>query len=116
MISEVNDAEFMVMVENGKCGPDIKNALVTAGIPYIYIDDFCTSNCYDMTVSLVLSEIRHRLHDMFHINMLDMFNDVCTELRTNMDKKEKQVFYDRFIKTMHLCIGETGDATLELGR
>ena len=101
MISEVNDAEFMVMVENGKCGPDIKNALVTAGIPYIYIDDFCTGNCYDMTVSLVLSEIRH---------------DVCTELRTNMDKKEKQVFYDRFIKTMHLCIGETGDATLELGR
>lgn len=116
MISEVSDASFMVMVEGGKCGPDIKNALVEAKVPYVYIDDFCTGNCYEMTVSVVLSEVRHRLNEIFHVNMCDMLNDVCRELRTNMTYEEKQVFYNRFIKSMHLSIGETGEATVELGR
>lgn len=106
----------MVMVESGKCGPDIKNKLVNNGVPYIYIDDFCTGNCYEMTVSVVLSEFRHRLNDIMNINLNDMLDDVCRELRTNMSSDEKKMFYNKFIKTMHLCIAETGDATLELGK
>lgn len=116
MISEVSDAKFMVMIESGKCGPDIKNALIESDVPYVYIDDFCTGNCYEMTVSVVLSELRHRLNEVFHMNMHKMLNDVCTELRTNMSCDEKQVFYNRFIKSVRLCISETGEATLELGR
>lgn len=116
MISEVSDASFMVMVESGKCGPDIKNALVRSEVPFVYIDDFCTGNCYEMTVSVVLSEVRHRLGEMFHVNMREMLDDICRELRANMTYEEKLVFYNRFIKSMHLSIGETGDATLELGK
>lgn len=116
LISGVTEAKFMVMVENGKCGPDIKNKLVNKGIPYVYIDDFCTGNCYEMTISAVLSEFRHRLNDIMNINLNEMLDDVCRDLRTNMSIDEKKTFYNKFLKTIHLCIADTGDATVEFGK
>lgn len=115
LISEVDDADFLVMVESRKCGPDIKNALIHAGITYAYIDDFCTGNSYEIKVSAVLSEVRHRLDAALHINMKQMLDEIFTVTRADMTANEQKQFYDRYIKSMHLRIADNGDATLELG-
>lgn len=44
LISVLNEAQFLVMVEREKCGPDMKRALVESGIFYCYIDDFYSAN------------------------------------------------------------------------
>ena len=67
---------------------DIKNALTQINAPYIYIDDFCTGNCYDITTSVILSEIRSKLNDIVSINMYEMLNNICKELRVNMNQNE----------------------------
>ncbi|MFC2734910.1 MAG: hypothetical protein ACFN2Z_05670, partial [Oribacterium sp.] len=42
LISALPDAEFLVMIEHTKCGPDMKSALEERGIFYCYLDDFYT--------------------------------------------------------------------------
>lgn len=61
LISAMPEVRFFVMVESIKCGPDIKNALIDAGISYCYIDDFCTGNSNEIKVAAVLSEVRQSL-------------------------------------------------------
>ncbi len=48
LISSLNEARFLVMIEHEQCGPDLKNALVNAGIFYCYIDDFYSGNTEDI--------------------------------------------------------------------
>lgn len=47
LISSLPQASFLVMIENEKCGADIKAALEEGGIFYCSLDDFCTGNIDD---------------------------------------------------------------------
>lgn len=114
MISEVTEAKHLVMVESGKCGPDLKRALTDAGIPYAYIDDFCTGNSYAMKISAVTAELRHRLNT-FHIDLSALLKDSIRAARADMSVNEFQQFYERYVRPIRLNISESGEASLELG-
>lgn len=114
MVSEVTEANHLVMVESGKCGPDLKRALTDAGIPYAYIDDFCTGNSYSMKISAVVAEFRRRL-DTFHLDLQAMLEDSVRAARADMSTNEFQQFYDRYVRPMRLNISKSGEASLELG-
>lgn len=114
MISEVTEADHLVMVESGKCGPDLKKALMDASIPYAYIDDFCTGNGYAMKISAVITEFRNRL-DAFHVDLQAMLEDSICAARADMSANEFQQFYDRYVRPMRLNISQNGEASLELG-
>lgn len=114
MVSEVTEANHLVMVESGKCGPDLKRTLTDAGIPYAYIDDFCTGNSYSMKISAVVAEFRHRL-DTFHLDLQAMLEDSVRAARADMSTNEFQQFYDRYVRPMRLNISKNGEASLELG-
>ena len=114
MVSEVTEADYLVMVESGKCGPDLKKALMDAGIPYAYIDDFCTGNSYAMKISAVTAEFRHRL-DAFHFDLQAMLEDSVRAARADMSTNELQQFYDRYARPLRLNISKSGQVSLELG-
>lgn len=114
MVSEVTEADYLVMVESGKCGPDLKKALIDANIPYAYIDDFCTDSSYTMKISAVIAEFRHRL-DAFHIDLQAMLEDSIRAARADMSTNEFQQFYNRYVRPMRLNISKSGEASLELG-
>lgn len=114
MISEVTEARHLVMVESGKCGPDLKRALTDANIPYAYIDDFCTGNSYAMKISAVTAELRHRLNT-FHIDLSALLKDSIHAARADMSVNEFQQFYERYVRPIRLNISESGEASLELG-
>ena len=115
LIAAMPELRFFVMVENEKCGPAIKNALINAGITYCYIDDFCTGNSDEIKIAAVLSEVRRVLDNSFHINVQDILQEAYTATRADLTTAEKRQLYDRYIRPMKIVIAPDGEATIELG-
>ena len=51
LISSLSEARFLVMIERGHSSPDLRNALLNAGIFYCYIDDFYSGDSEDIKMS-----------------------------------------------------------------
>ena len=115
LITELPEANFLVMVEHSKCGPDIKNALVDGGYKYCYIDDFCTGNSNDIKIKAVLNEVQAALDEYVQFNIQDVLEDAYRATRAEMSTSEKKQFYDRYIKKMKLTIDADGEVYVELG-
>ncbi len=113
LISSLPKARFLVMVEHGKCGPDIKAALMNSGIFYCYIDDFY-SGSNDIKIGALVREIYRYLDQAVRFNVNEMLEEVFQSTRVCMSEAEKRQFYQRFIKPMHLEISEDGDVSIKL--
>ena len=108
LISSLPDARFLVMIEYSKCGPDIKNALISNGTYYCAIDDFCTGNIKSFKVAVLHSELVSRVKDLVEINTKEMLHDIFTTVRMDISEAEKQNFYRKYIQTMQLHIDKDG--------
>ena len=114
LISSLPDARFLVMIEREKCGPDMKNALVSSGIFYCYIDDFYSGNSEDIKMSALFKEMRHYLDNALSLNVNNMLDEALKATRLNLSTSERQQFYDKHIRGMSIVIDKNGDARLEL--
>lgn len=90
LISAMPEVRFFVMVESIKCGPDIKNALIDAGISYCYIDDFCTGNSNEIKIAAVLSEVRQSLDQAFHVNIQEILENAYRTTRARYDHSREE--------------------------
>jgi len=114
LISSLSEARFLVMVEREKCGPDIKAAFANSGIFYCYLDDFNSGKSDDIRLNALIHEIYRHLNRSIHLNVNRMLEDAYLNTRVNMSSAEKQQFYHKFIKPMHLVIEENGNVRIEL--
>lgn len=115
LISTLPEARFLVMVEESKCGHDMKNAMENAGIFYCYIDDFCTGNSEEVKLHTLRNEIRQRLNDAFQVNVGELLQQVYRETMVDMTAGEKKQFYNTYIKPMRIVIDAEGNASIRLG-
>ncbi len=114
LISSLPEAHFLVMVEHEKCGSDIKAALVNSGIFFCYIDDFYSGNSNGIKISALVREIYRYLDQTVRLNINEMLDAAFDSTRVVMSEAERQQFYNRFIKPMHLEIEENGDVVIKL--
>lgn len=115
LISSLEDAKFLVMVERDKCGPDIKKAFFEHDIFYCYIDDFYSGDdSYQIKVNALARAIRTYLADHVHLNVNDMLESAYRATRVEMTEAEENQFYNTHIRPMHLRIDENGDVTFLL--
>lgn len=49
-------------------------------------------------------------------NVRDILDEACRATRADMTTAEKNQFYDKYIKTMHVDISPNGEATIVLGK
>ena len=112
LIQNLSNIAFLVMVERNKCGTEIRNALDQREIVYCFLDDFCTNASYAIKTTTLLTELRARLDAAVNVNINDTLNDVIHNTWVQMTPKEKQVFYDKYIKTMRLVIDPDGKLRL----
>ena len=115
LISELPEANFLVMVESLKCGPDIKAALKNKGFSYCYIDDFCTGNSNEIKITAMLNEVQDAIDEALQLNIHDVLEEAYRRTRAEMSTAEKKQFYDKYIKKMKLTIHEDGEVTIDLG-
>lgn len=116
LYGQLNTVDYYVMVEGSKFGTDHRNALIEAGIPFCYIDNFCTGNSNKIKVEAMLREVRNTLSDALQLNVNDMLKDAYLATRAEMSKAEQKQFYDRYIKSMRLVIGDDGALSIALGQ
>lgn len=112
LISALPDAEFLVMIEHTKCGPDMKSALEERGIFYCYLDDFYTGNSEDIKRDAILREMKRWADDRFHFNINEMLDSALYQTRINLSEEERRYFTERYLKTMTLNIDEEGELSL----
>lgn len=106
---------YFVMVESEKFGGEHRAALLEAGIPFCYIDNFCTGNSNQIKIQAMLREVRRALDEALKLNVDKMLEDAYTATRADMSVAEEKQFYDRYIKKMRLIIQENGDLYIALG-
>lgn len=112
LISSLPKAQFLVMIEHDKCGPDMKAALVNSGIFYCYLDDFYSGDSEELKTNAIFQEMRNYMEKAVRLNVNDMFNDALRVTRIEMTPTERQQFYDKYIKTLQLSISNSGDASI----
>jgi len=114
LISSIPDARFLVMLENEKTGPDIKNALFNSGIFYCFIDDFYSGNSNDIKIIALLREVRRFLEQSVRINVNDMMEAAYRATRIEMSIPEQKQFFNKYIKPMYLEIDDAGNLSIQL--
>lgn len=116
LISSLPDARFLVMIEHEKCGPDMKNALVSSGIFYCYIDDFYSGNAEELKQSALFKEMYRYIDNTVRLNVNDMLDEALRATRIEMSNSERKQFYSRYVKNMKMEITEDGDVVIEFKR
>ena len=115
LISAMPEAHFLVLVESDKCGPDIKRAMIDAGITYCYMDDFCTGNSDEIRIQAVLNEVRKSLDEAVHFNIQELFQEAIRRTRAELSIGEQAQFYDRYLRPMRLNVDKEGNVEVLLG-
>ena len=115
LIPTLEEARFLVLVEDGKVSGAIRHTLEDAGITYCYLDDFCTGNSNQIKERALLKELRQRLEEEVNFNIQDILREVYEVTRADMVDGEKDQFYARYIKPMHIEIDQDGEVYLRLG-
>lgn len=116
LYGRLKKVRYYVMVEKGKFGTDNRNALMEAGIPFCYIDDFCTGNSNKIKTDAMQREITRFLEEAVRLNVHDMLRNAYLATRAEMSEAEKKQFYDRYIKNMRLVIDKDGNVSVALGQ
>lgn len=114
LISSLQEARFLVMLEYEKCGPDMKAALEESGIFYCYLNDFYTGNVEDLKRSVLHKEIHRYMDNSIMLNVNGMLEDVLRTTRVTMSDTEKRQFLDKYIRPMQLKIDDDGNVSIEL--
>ncbi len=115
LIPILEEAHFLVAVEDEKVSFAIREKLEEAGITYCYLDDFCTGNSGQIKERALLNEIQKRLDEEVNFNMQEILREALTATRADMAPGEMQQFYNKYIKPMHIEIAEDGETYLKLG-
>ena len=108
VISSLPDADFLVMVEEGKCGPDIQNALEQDGTYYCFMDDFCTGNIKSFKNAMFVSALKDEMEKALAIDTRALIDDILRNLRMDVSASEKNNYYNKYIRKMRLDIDEKG--------
>lgn len=98
LIESLSDAKFLVMVEHGKFGYNMKNTLYSKGIFYCYIDNFYAGDGSEIKNAAIRKGFARLLKNALDINLDDMMDEVLCQTRITMDDDEKKKFIKRYIK------------------
>ena len=113
LIESLPEARFLVMIERDSCGPDLKKALVNAGIFYCYIDDFYSGNAEDVKHGAIFKAMYQYIDNTVRLNVNEMFDEALKVTRVDMTTSERNQFIAKYIKTMQMKIDANGNLLLE---
>lgn len=102
VISSLPEADFLVMVEREKCGPDIQQALEDDGTYYCFIDDFCTANIRQFKNAALIATLKSEVQSLVELDTKELLENLFTNLRMTVSEAEKINFYNKYIKKMRL--------------
>ena len=114
LIESIPEARFLVMVEHAKCSGALKDALISKGIFYCYIDDFHSKGSTEIKQAALIRETKRYLAANCNVNIMDLMNEILTLTRIDMNESEQEQFINKYLKTMKIGINEDGNVQFEI--
>lgn len=114
LISSLPSARFLVMVERDNISGSMREAMDSAGIFYCYLDDFYSGDGSDLKLNAIIHEVYRYLDNAVQLNVYDMLDHAFQVTRAEMSEAERQQFFSKYIRPMHLEIRDNGDVEIRL--
>lgn len=87
-------------------------AMEDANIYYCFIDDFCTHASYSIKTAAIKESIQNELNTKVQLNARVLLDDALRETWMQMTPKEKEGFFNRYLKTLRVAIEDDGTIKL----
>jgi len=108
VISSLPDAEFLVFYEYSKCGKDIKDALSLRAIYHASMDDFYSGNADKLKKIVLRKALEREAEDLLGKNAWEITKRIHEDNHIEATEAELNSFYEKYVKTMRLKIGQDG--------
>lgn len=121
MIQQLDSVRFLVMLERSKTGLAIMDTLANHGIPFCFIDDFCTAASYTIKTSTLMNAVQEQINQQLAgertkpFNVREMMETALQNSWIIMTDKEKEAFYGRYLLHMKLNVSPDGTVSITLG-
>ena len=108
LISSLPNIKFLVMYEREKCSQTIIDKMIEHSIVHCPIDDFCSGNISDFKKTILIDLLQQSIDNVLSLNANTLLNNICEKAQIEINDKEKNKFYDKYIKTLSLEIDTNG--------
>ncbi len=98
LIEALPDAHFLVMVEHPKTSHALKDALISKGIFYCYIDDFYVGNGMEIKTDAIKTEVGKVFKHRYEMDLYAIMDEVLLRTRIQMTDEDKKKFIKKYIK------------------
>lgn len=110
LISELPETRFLVLVEHTKVGPDLRAKLSENKYHYAYLDSFYSGKSASIKTGVLAAEIREML--TIDLNVKDIMKQAVKNGRMDLSESEERAFYDKYLRSIKLEIGDNGDLSI----
>lgn len=109
MISSLPEANFLLLIEDGKCSESIKNALDENDTPFCNLDLFGTGETERLKNTVIENAIDRSLLGLPLYNLHEIIEDCCDGLKINVSNEEKENLYQKYSKRIKFKLNANGD-------
>lgn len=115
LISSMPEIEFLMVIEDSKCGQPIKDALTSKGVYYCSLDEFCTANIDELKRAVLISELKKYFpNELIGKNGKEIVDDIYLKAGIEAEKNEKNNFYEKYVKTLKLNFDSEGNISVAI--
>lgn len=82
--------------------------MIEHSIVHCPIDDFCSGNISDFKKTILIDLLQQSIDNVLSLNANTLLNNICEKAQIEINDKEKNKFYDKYIKTLSLEIDTNG--------
>ena len=115
LISSLESAEFLVMIEKEKCGPDLKEAMQESDIGYCYLDDFYAGGSEDLKNAVIMAELDRQLQE-YSFNLKELLDKAVVHTRAAMTSTERERFIEKHLKRLEFVIDKDANVSISIRR
>lgn len=114
LISSLPNINFLVMYEREKCSQTIIDKMTEHSIVHCSIDDFCSGNISEFKDRILVDLLQQSIDNVLSLNANTLLNNICEKAQIEIEDKEKNKFYDKYIKTLSLEIDTDGTFKIKI--
>ena len=120
LIKQLEGTRFLVMLEKAKTALATIDTLMLHDIYYCFLDDFCTSASYKIKTVTLIDAIQSRIdailsgQEIGEMNLKEMMDNYLRQSWIEMTPREKEAFYDRYLRKVELRIDSEGKVSLRI--
>lgn len=120
LIKQLEGVHFLVMLEKVKAGLAILDTLILHNIQYCFLDDFCTGASYRLKTETLIDAMQERIDAILGgerreaMNVKTIMEDCLRESWMVMTAREKEAFFDRYLRRMKLSVDSEGMVSVRI--